>query len=309
MRYGLLDGLREKKPGRLVGPCPIHGGKNGTSFNVDVTKNVFHCFSECGGGNILDFVMKLEDCSIREAGEKLADWFELSFDRRRRGASKDAARRTKTEGNTTASHTSGRTDASRVNPPLERSYKNLNHDHPYLVDRGLTIPTIKTFGIGYCNRGLMRGRIAIPIHDDRGVLVAYAGRAVDGELAAAKGKYRLPDGFKKSFVLFNLHRAAEHTDHGLIVVEGFFDCFKVHQAGFPNVVALMGSTLTETQEHLLQAHCDRIALLLDGDDAGTNCVREFYRRLRRSLYLREFHLETGQQPDGLTEERIRELLS
>ena len=81
-RYGILDGLRVKKPGKLVGSCPIHGGKNGTSFNVDSDKNIFHCFSQCGGGNVLDLVMKLEDCSIREAGEKLSDWFELSFDRR-----------------------------------------------------------------------------------------------------------------------------------------------------------------------------------------------------------------------------------
>ena len=109
-RYGILEGLREKKPGKLVGACPIHGGKNGTSFNVDTAKNVFHCFSECGGGNVLDLVMKLEDCSIREAGEKLSDWFELHFDRRG-GIAKTAKRRTRTQRNTTASHTSGRSDA------------------------------------------------------------------------------------------------------------------------------------------------------------------------------------------------------
>src|SRR5258705_2735626 len=106
------------------------------------------------------------------------------------------------------------------------------------------MPTIKTFGVGYCARGLMRGRIAIPIYDERGDLVAYAGRSVGKELAETKGKYRLPDGFKKSFVLFNLHRAKEHAARGLIVVEGFFDAMKVHQAAYPNVVALMGSTVS-----------------------------------------------------------------
>lgn len=306
-RYGILDGLREKKPGKLVGSCPIHGGKNGTSFNVDSGKNVFHCFSQCGGGNVLDLVMKLEDCSIREAGEKLSDWFELRFDRRG-GIAKTAKRRPKPR-SATASHNSGRSDASRVNPPLERPLKGLNHDHPYLVERGLTVPTIKEFGIGHCTRGLMRGRIAIPIHDEHGILVAYAGRAVDRELAEAHGKYRLPDRFKKSFVLFNLHRASEHADQGLIVVEGFFDCFRVHQAGFSNVVALMGSTLSEPQEQLLLSHANRVALMLDGDEAGTKCLREFYGRLRRRLYLREMHLEAGEQPDALSDERIRELLS
>jgi DNA primase len=308
-RYGLLDGLQEKKPGKLVGPCPIHGGKNGTSFNVDVDKNVFHCFSECGGGNVLDLVMKIEGCTIREAGEKLADWFGLSWTRRRKGESTPQPTNSIAPKPAAAAHTSERVGAERANPPLERPLKDLNPDHPYLVERGLTVPTIKTFGIGYCTRGLMRGRIAIPIHDEHGDLVAYAGRAVDGALAAEKGKYRLPDGFKKSFVLFNLHRAIQSADRHLILVEGFFDCFRATQAGFPNVVALMGSTLSEPQEQLLLAHADRLTLFFDGDDAGTKCVREFYARLRRRTFLREAHLEPGEQPDTLGDERIRELLS
>jgi DNA primase len=308
-RYGLLGGLQEKKPGKLVGPCPIHGGKNGTSFNVDADKNVYHCFSECGGGNVLDLVMKIEGCTIREAGEKLSDWFGLSFERRRKGGPKPEATTPQPPARAPAAHTSGRGEGPQANPPLERPLRDLNGDHPYLVERGLTVPTIKTFGIGFCSRGLMRGRFAIPIHDERGDLVAYAGRAVDGALPDEKGKYRLPDGFKKSLVLFNLHRAAEHAERCLIVVEGFFDCFKVHQAGFPNVVALMGSTLSESQEQLILAHAERLALFLDGDDAGTKCLREFYARLRRRLYLREIHLEPGEQPDQFTEDRIRELLS
>ena len=308
-RYGLLTGLHEKKPGRLVGPCPIHGGKNGTSFNVDLEKNVFHCFSQCGGGNVLDLVMKIEGCAIREAGEKLADWFGLSWTRRRNGEQKPVATNPTPPKPATPAHTSERNGAGRANPPLERPLTGLNPDHPYLVERGLTVPTIRTFGIGYCTRGLMRGRIAIPIHDEYGDLVAYAGRAVDGALAAEKGKYRLPDGFKKSFVLFNLHRAVQNADRHLIVVEGFFDCFKVTQTGVANVVALMGSTLSEAQERLLLAHSERITLCFDGDDAGNKCLREFYSRLRRRTHLREVHLEPGEQPDRLTQDRIRELLS
>jgi DNA primase len=154
----------------------------------------------------------------------------------------------------------------------------------------------------------MRSRIAIPILDEHGDLVAYAGRAVDDSFAQEKGKYRLPDGFKKSAVLFNLNRAKEHADQGGVVVEGFFDCFKVFQAGFPNVVALIGSTLSEHQEQLLLDHFDRLDLMFDGDDAGTKCLREFYGRLRQRLYLREIHLDPGEQPDNLSEERIRNLI-
>src|SRR5262245_36226352 len=77
--YGFLDQLKDKGGGKLAGPCPIHGGKSPNSFNVSTEKNAFNCFSRCGGGNVLDLVMKVEGCDIREAGLKLADWFNLQF--------------------------------------------------------------------------------------------------------------------------------------------------------------------------------------------------------------------------------------
>jgi DNA primase len=84
---------------------------------------------------------------------------------------------------------------------------------------------------------------------------------------------------------------------------------KVYQAGFPNVVALMGSSLSDHQEQLLVNATDRLVLMFDGDEAGTKCLREFYSRLRRRLFLKEVHLEDGEQPDSLTPERVKELLS
>ena len=303
-RYNFLEGLTEKKPGTLVGPCPIHGGSGKASFNVDLGKNVFNCFSKCGGGNVLDLVMKVEGIEIREAGEKIADWFELSFDRNGQ-ASKDRNSAKVSEKNRSADDRQAGGD--KINPPLERPLQNLNPDHRYLTERGLSLPTIKRFGIGYCSRGLMRGRIAIPIHNLDGEIVAYAGRAVTEDLAKEKGKYRLPDGFKKSHELYNLHDVL-NTD-GLVVVEGFFDAMKVHQAGPYNVVALMGSTLSDEQVELFVKHTDRLALMFDGDEAGYNCLREFYKKLRKRLYLKEIHLEAGEQPDSLPAERIRALLS
>ncbi len=314
-RYGFLEGLSEKKAGKLSGPCPIHGGgPNSNSFHVDLRKNVWNCFSACkAGGNVLDLVMKVERCTIREAAEKLATWFDLSFDRKREVASGTEAHRAAGRGahdTPTESSPAAAAHEQRVNVPLERPLSGLNADHAYLVSRGLTMPTIKHFGIGYCVRGLMRGRIAIPIHDERGELVAYAGRAVEEKLAAEHGKYRLPTNFSKNHVVWNLNRAREHAKaSGLIVVEGFFGAMRVHQAGFPNVVALMGSAVSDEQEQLLLAHTDRLALMFDGDDAGVGCLRDFYRRLRRRMYLREVHLEPGEQPDGLTEDRIRCVLA
>ncbi len=307
-RYGLLATLREKKPGKLVGACPIHGGKNGTSFNVDTEKNAYHCFSQCGGGNILDLVMKLEDCSIRDAGEKLADWFGLAFERPRRQVGDSPSNGPKAGLRKPAERAEPKVaKATAPNPPLDRPLRDLNPDHPYLVARGLTVPTIKTFGLGHCSRGLMRGRIAIPIHDDEGQLVAYAGRSVDAT-GGGETRYRLPDGFKKSFVLFNLHRARERAADGLIVVEGFFDCFRLHQAGYPNVVALMGSQASDAQLDLLTAATDRAVLMFDGDDAGLNCTRDLWKRLRRRIFLKEVALGAGQQPDMLDADALHRLL-
>jgi DNA primase len=97
-----------------------------------------------------------------------------------------------------------------------------------------------------------------------GELIAYAGRAINGE----EPKYRFPAGFRKSLVLFNLHRALATGSRNVIVVEGFFDTLAVHQAGYPAVVGLMGSTLYRYQADLLATHFDRVVLMLDGDEAG-----------------------------------------
>ncbi len=319
-RLGFLDELREKPGGKLVGSCPIHGGRSGNSFHVDTSRNIWNCFGGCGGGNVLDLVAKAENCEIREAAEKLASWFNLAFDRsesENEGPRKPQERRSSprptdsTSGNRAPAPSppaSADTTEEPINPPLPSPLKTLDYDHAYLWSRGLTIASVKTFGVGYCSRGLMKGRVAIPIHNERGELVAYAGRAIDDELAK-EGKYKLPAGFEKSRVLWNLHRAREHAGAGLVVVEGFFDAMKVHQAGFPNVVALMGSSLSDHHEELLQSATDRLALMLDGDEAGTKCLRDFYGRLRRRMYLKEIHLEPGAQPDSLSDEEIRALLA
>jgi DNA primase len=83
----------------------------------------------------------------------------------------------------------------------------------------------------------MAGRLAIPIHDAQGRLVGYCGRSVGGELP----RYKFPAGFQKLAVLFNYHRASAGGQRQVVVVEGFFDCMRVYQAGFPSVVGLMGA--------------------------------------------------------------------
>src|SRR2546429_6867193 len=110
----------------------------------------------------------------------------------------------------------------------------------------------------------MAGRIVIPIHSEAGELVAYAGRSIDG----TEPRYKLPAGFHKAAELYSLHRAAKGGSAGVVVVvEGFFDCMKVWQTGFP-AVALMGCSMSEQQEELLIKHFAAAWLMLDGDDGG-----------------------------------------
>jgi DNA primase len=147
----------------------------------------------------------------------------------------------------------------------------------------------------------MAGRIVIPIQDENGFLVAYAGRSAD----QAEPRYRFPPRFRKSLVLFNLHRAVAAAGKSIIVVEGFFDCFKVHQAGLPCVVALMGCSLSLRQEELLCELFREVVLLLDGDRAGRAAAAAIAQRLVPRVSTRIVAVPGGSQPDQLGADQIR----
>src|SRR5207249_3181024 len=165
--------------------------------------------------------------------------------------------------------------------------------------------TAVRFEIGYhAGPGIMTGRLAIPIHDERGRLVAYCGRSVSGE----PPRYKFPAGFRKSAVLFNYHRAAAGNDRRVVVVEGFFDCMRVHQAGFTSVVALMGAALSQQQADLLSGRFTEIALMLDGDPSGRAGTHHAAARLMRRCSVHQVLLAPGRQPDGMSNEEIRQAL-
>jgi DNA primase len=151
----------------------------------------------------------------------------------------------------------------------------------------------------------MSGRLVIPIYNSRGELVAYAGRCLD----ESEPRYKLPASFRKSHELFNLHHAIESRSRVVAVVEGFFDAMTVHQAGFPCVVALMGSTLSDNQEALLTAHFDRVILMLDGDEAGRLASGQIAGRLSCKLVVRTIPLLGDQQPDKLSSDEISRLMA
>ena len=152
--------------------------------------------------------------------------------------------------------------------------------------------------------------MAIPIHNERGHLLAYAGRSIKLRAApdrAPRGtgaKYKLPTDFAKSRVLFNLHRAIAYHQQTIIVVEGFLDCLKVHQAGMPCVVALMGCSLSEHQETLLLRGFRNVALMLDADFAGVHGSTLIADRLSKHCSVEIVGLQTYQQPDRLSTPEI-----
>lgn len=314
--YGMLGNM-VRQGDELVGRCPFHADRR-PSFSASLSKNVFQCFAgSCSKkGNILDFVAFREEIDIRQAALMIKEWFEVATD-------------IPTESHQEGIGASQRRESSLVdvrvategNLPLKFDLRTLDPKHPYLRARGLNEETIGVFGLGYCSRGLFRGRIAIPIHDEKGRLVAYAGRWPslpnrDGleALPENEPKYRLPKGFHKSLVVFNLHRAVESTrERDLILVEGFFGVFWLHQCGFPNVVALMGSSLSRTQKRLLTTVLGpngKLTLLLDGDESGKACQSTCLQELSRDLFVKVARLpEDVSQPDELSKNKIYQLFA
>jgi len=299
--YGVL--LQHVGGGCLRGRCPLPthcSARSRLSFMVNKAKNAWVCHSNSCvaarggqiGGNVLDFVAAMEMCSIRDAALKLQAWFTLPpaacvppFSRRLQpGEVKPEP-----------------VSATVANTALPFSLTRIDYSHPYVADRGLDLETARHFGIGYHRGGgLMEGRVVIPIHDENGFLVAYAGRSVDG----LEPRYRFPARFRKSLVLFNLHRAAAHG-RTVVLVEGFFDCVKVHQAGLPCVVAMMGCTLSRRQEELLANRFHEAVLLMDGDKAGRNAGAAIAERLVTKIATRIVEIPSGSQPDQLGADQIR----
>lgn len=315
--YGLLDGLK-RSGDSLTGPCPIHKGTNKTQFRVSISKNCWNCFSECKhGGNVLDFVAKMENVSIQKAAVKMAEWFNL--DAELESSDDDDPPQRESRKPPTApppESNSSREPLAKVeeigsNKPLGFTLQHLDTSHAYLAERGLTPETIAEFGLGYCAKGSMSGRIVIPIQNGSGELVAYSGRW-PGEPTKEQPKYKLPAGFKKSAELFNLHRAIREPAHRpLAVVEGFFGPMWLYQHQVRKVVGLMGSIMSPAQEELIIQHTtpeSMVLLMFDEDDAGRFGREQAMLRLCERRYVRVFKFaEEGQQPENLTPEQVQEL--
>jgi len=289
-----ITGLRRHRD-QLQGCCPIHHGQRDDSFRVHLTKNIFQCFACDAGGTVLDFVAAMEQCSIREAALRRQQWFGIGASGLRLYPTAAGGQKGELV----------RKEEVR-NLPLRFALTGVESDHPYLAQRGIDPATATEFGVGfYAGPGLMSGRIVIPIRNRHGQLVAYAGRALDDRLP----KYKVPVGFRKGLEMFNLQRAVAAGGQAVIVVEGYFDCIRVHQAGFPCAVALMGSSLSAAQESALLQHFEWITLMLDGDAAGRAASAAIAARLSGRSTVQVIPVPDGRQPDQLSRSSIRALLA
>jgi DNA primase len=296
-----VRGMRRRRD-QLQGPCPIHRGERQDSFRVSLSKNVFYCFSCQAKGNVLDFVASMESCSVREAALHLQHWFGVAG---RMGSGLTLASPPSVWGNAEKDEKDELVrKKERGNPILGFRLRGVDGSHAYLRQRGIERATAVEFGVGlYSGPGLMNGRIVIPVRNEHGGIVAYAGRG----LGEQRPKYKPPAGFQKGRELFNLHRARTTGQKSVIVVEGYFDCMKVHQAGFSNVVGLMGCSLSPIQAHFLECF-ERVTLMLDGDEAGRHATEVIGHQLVGKTRLAVIPVPHGMQPDQLSSPQIEGLL-
>ena len=282
--------------------CPFHDDTN-PSMSVSMENKLFNCFSCGAAGDILHFVEKMEKVSIPEAARIVAGVCGIPLNGQK---APQSGPRTPKERQGSVQGSCGETAMYGSPEPTEDGNKplgftlNLDPTNPYLFERGLTPELIKTFGVGYCGSGILQGRIAVPLHDASGTLVAYAGRWASDDIPTGIQKYLLPRGFKKSKVLFNYHRVAG-VKH-LVIVEGYWSVFRLHALEVP-AVALMGRTMSPKQEQLLLKSGARLlTLLLDADEPGRSATEELLPRLSEQFFVRVATLPDDEAPDTVGEE-------
>jgi DNA primase len=292
--------LRAMNNSYLRGNCPLpsHSREGSTqTFAVNVRENFWCCkSSSCvkqsgrKGGDVIDFVSLMEGCSAIDAAKKLIEWFPSA----RNGSHEIPQAETATK---------AALPEPFENKPLSWELKGV-HYHPYLESRQVSKDLAARFGVGFFpGTGSMRGRIVIPIRNEQGELVAYAGRAIGVD---EKPKYKFPRGFRKSLVVYNLDSIGDQVET-ICVVEGFFDCMRVTEAGYP-CVALIGSSLSKEQAQLL-AGFKSIVLMLDGDEPGREATLALLPQLAANSFVKVITLPSDAQPDSLPLDEIRRILS
>ncbi|MGA2268071.1 MAG: DNA primase [Bryobacteraceae bacterium] len=324
--------VRLKKSGtqRYMGLCPFHSEKT-PSFTVHVVHQFYKCFSCGAGGDVVKFVMEKEGISFYEALKLLAERYGIPMPKRTQYADEDS----KLRGAIFQMHELAQESfRANLNGPAGEAARG------YLARRGVAPETVETFGLGYSDRsgrallrlfeqrsfpaaqmdqaGLVgkrqdgslydrfRNRLMFPIHNESGKIIGFGGRALAAE---DEPKYlNSPETpiYKKSYVLYNLHRAKEaiRKDDRVILVEGYMDAIGVTAADFRGVVASCGTALTAQQVQALKRHTQRIVVNFDPDAPGANAAeRSINLLLEEGMQVRIMELDGGLDPDEYCKQR------
>ena len=316
-------------------PCPFHDGAK-PSLSIDIAGNRFQCFGCKASGNALDFIILMEggEKSDKEALYRAAtiavEILEVdigTYSRKKQPVRTPTVAETE---RTAKKRSSGcqrkkpvRDDSGaseplpdkpseatlpelEVNAVLDRTL-DLSAEHPFLKARGISSEMCTAFELGFCKTGMMRNRIAIPIHDCNGDKVAYVGRYAADEVPAKEVRYKYPKQFNRSLEVFNLHRAKMFGKKHIVLTCGYWGVLRLHTAGIP-AAALMGMEPSPTQVLLIKKAGFRfVSLLVDGNESARKKVPQVLHALSRHLYTRFIVLDEGVLPHTMPEARVLSL--
>lgn len=326
-RIDLVEFVRQyvphlKKAGKTwKACCPFHKEKT-PSFTVSSEKGLYYCFGCQEGGDIFDFLMKMENLSFNEAVRKLADIAGVEY-RPQGGFS--AAEQQRINARKTLDWAKGFYHKNLMSAGGEFARN-------YVKGRGLTKETVQKFELGFAKndavglckaaqangytaqqlkdvglcvqtaygaRDYFRGRLMFPIINQRGETVGFGGRILaDGEPKYLNSPETLL--FSKSHVLFGLNFAgpAIRKAGRAVLLEGYMDVIACHQAGFENTVAPLGTSLTAEHAKLLKRYTDNAVVLFDPDAAGIKAaLRGALVLIEQGLFVKVASLSDGLDPD------------
>lgn len=273
--------------------CPIHGGHNASAFSYH--NGYFTCFSECNRNySPIDIIMTVFHLPYPSAKAKLEQLLGQEIEE---------------EDNTgiTFEHLENKkfiTDFKSLQEKKKHEkqveFLNLNHiqtykqiTHNYLLQEGFSDETRRFFDLRFCDTGVMKDRIIIPIDRPDGKIIGIAGRSIHDfrwlELTG-ESKYFFSKGLKKSSTLYNISRADKYENY-IIVVEGYKSIWRLHDWGFDNAVALMGASLSDEQAKLLLKLELPILVSGDNDKAGKRLQYEVKTKLDKYTPVEEFPIE------------------
>ena len=287
-----------KKGSNHFGLCPFHGEKT-PSFSVNEREQFYHCFGCGAGGNVFTFVMQMENMTFVETVKHLADRAHIALPevelspqekqkmlRRERmmEGTKEAARYyyyhlTRTSaGQSAMQYLEGRKVTEEFRRKFGLGYAPVSRDGlaSYLMKKGYTTDELLGAGLlsGKDGRVYDRffNRLMFPIFDSAGRPIAFGGRV----MGQGEPKYlNSPESeiFNKRRNLYGMSLAKKSRRSYILIVEGYMDVLSLHQAGFDNAVASLGTALTKEQSMLIKRYADQVVLCYDSDGAGTNAAR------------------------------------